>query len=86
MSGIVESVRPLPEYYDFLNGAVKEEPDWAQLHPRRWERGLLTPTEAGIPGGLANAAGRAPTERQAAGAVETLNKLQSEGYAGELPS
>ena len=25
-----------PEYYDFLNGAVKEEPDWAQLDPRRW--------------------------------------------------
>ena len=25
-----------PEYYDFLNGVVKEEPDWAQLHPRFW--------------------------------------------------
>lgn len=48
------------------------------------ERGLLTPTETGILGGLANTAGRAPTERQAAGAVEALNKLQSEGYAGEL--
>ena len=25
-----------PEYYDFLNGAVKEEPDWAKRHPRHW--------------------------------------------------
>ncbi len=25
-----------PEYYDFLNGVVPEEPDWAKLHPRRW--------------------------------------------------
>ena len=24
------------EYYDFLNGVVPEEPDWAKLHPRRW--------------------------------------------------
>ena len=25
-----------PEYYDFLNGVVPEEPDWAKLYPRRW--------------------------------------------------
>ena len=25
-----------PEYYDFLNGAVKEEPDWERNHPERW--------------------------------------------------
>ena len=25
-----------PEYYDFLNGAVKEEPDWGKRHRRRW--------------------------------------------------
>ena len=25
-----------PGYYDFLNGVVPEEPDWAKLHPRRW--------------------------------------------------
>ena len=25
-----------PEYYDFLNGAVKEEPDWATRYPRFW--------------------------------------------------
>ena len=25
-----------PEYYDFLNGSVPEEPDWAKLYPRRW--------------------------------------------------
>ncbi len=25
-----------PEYYDFLNGVVPEEPDWATLYPSRW--------------------------------------------------
>ena len=25
-----------PEYYDFLNGVVPEEPDWAKLYPGRW--------------------------------------------------
>jgi len=25
-----------PEYYDFLNGVVPEEPDWAKLYPTRW--------------------------------------------------
>ena len=25
-----------PEYYDFLNGVVPEEPDWPTLYPRRW--------------------------------------------------
>ena len=25
-----------PEYYDFLNGTVKEEPDWERNHPERW--------------------------------------------------
>ena len=25
-----------PEYYDFLNGAVPEEPDWAKRYPKRW--------------------------------------------------
>ena len=24
------------EYYDFLNGAVSEEPDWAKLYPKQW--------------------------------------------------
>ena len=24
------------EYYDFLNGAVTEEPDWGTLHPNEW--------------------------------------------------
>ena len=24
------------EYYDFLNGVVPEEPDWAKLYPKRW--------------------------------------------------
>ena len=23
----------VPEYYDFLNGVVPEEPDWANLYP-----------------------------------------------------
>ena len=25
-----------PEYYDFLNGVVSAEPDWAKLYPKRW--------------------------------------------------
>ena len=25
-----------PEYYEFLNGVVPEEPDWARLYPKRW--------------------------------------------------
>ena len=25
-----------PEYYDFLNGVVPEEPDWAKLYPKQW--------------------------------------------------
>ena len=25
-----------PEYYDFLNGVVSEEPDWTKLYPGRW--------------------------------------------------
>ena len=25
-----------PKYYDFLNGVVPEEPDWAKLYPGRW--------------------------------------------------
>ena len=25
-----------PEYYDFLNGVVTEEPDWATLYPKPW--------------------------------------------------
>ena len=25
-----------PHYYDFLNGVIQEEPDWAQLYPRNW--------------------------------------------------
>ena len=25
-----------PEYYDFLNGVIPDEPDWAKLYPKRW--------------------------------------------------
>ena len=25
-----------PQYYDYLNGVVPEEPDWAKLFPKRW--------------------------------------------------
>ena len=59
---------------------------WADTLAWGRERRLLTPTEDGILGALANPAGRTPTERQASKAVEALKKLQSEGYAGELPS
>ena len=50
------------------------------------KRGLLTPTEVGILSVAADPAGRTPTERQALRAVEALGKLQSEGYAADLPS
>ena len=26
-----------PEYYDFLNGVVPREPDWASLYPQEWQ-------------------------------------------------
>ena len=57
---------------------------WAEALAWGRERELLTPTEVGVLGVAANPAGSAPTERQAAKAVEALTKLQSEGYAGEL--
>ena len=50
------------------------------------ERNLLTSTEDGVLGVAADPARRTPTERQAYRAVKTLNKLQAEGYDGELPS
>ena len=59
---------------------------WAATLAWGTERGLLTPTEAGVLGVAANPAGKTPTERQASKAVEALAKLQSEGYAGELSS
>ncbi len=59
---------------------------WAAALAWGTERGLLTPTEVGVMGVAANSAGRTPTERQASRVVEALNKLQSEGYAGELSS
>ena len=27
---------PPSEYYDFLNGVVREDPDWAELYPKQW--------------------------------------------------
>lgn len=57
---------------------------WAGVLAWGRERDLLTPTEAGVLGAVA--AGRAPTEKQAARVIEALKKLQSEGYTGELPS
>ena len=47
------------------------------------DRELLTSTEVGILRMMA--LGKAPSERQSSRAVETLNKLQLEGYTGELP-
>ena len=57
---------------------------WSDALAWASERGLLSPTELGVLGVVANPAGRTPTERQAFRAVEALGKLQSEGYAGEL--
>ena len=59
---------------------------WADALAWGSERGLLSPTEHGVLGMVANPAGRTPTERQASRAVEALSKLQAEGYAGELSS
>ena len=59
---------------------------WADTLSWGNERELLTPTEVGVLGLLANPAGKIPTERQVSRAVEALRKLQVEGYAGELPS
>ena len=59
---------------------------WAGALAWGRQRELLTPTEVGVLEVAANPAGRTPTERQAARAVEALGKLQSEGYAGELPA
>lgn len=58
---------------------------WATALAWGTERRLLTPTETGVLGAAANPAGRTPTERQAAKAVEALSRLQEAGYAGELP-
>lgn len=59
---------------------------WADALAWGRERDLLTPTEAGVLGVVASAAGRSPTEKQAARVIEVLKKLRSEGYTGELPS
>ena len=56
---------------------------WTDVLAWGSERRLLTPTELGILRVVA--VGKAPSERQSSRAVETLNKLQSEGYTGELP-
>ena len=59
---------------------------WADVLEWGRTRGLLTPTEVGVLRVVTNRTGRAPTERQCRKAVEALGKLQSEGYAEELPS
>ena len=57
---------------------------WSDALAWGTERGLLTPTEVGVLGVVADPAGRTPSERQASRAVAALSKLQSEGYAGDL--
>ena len=60
--------------------------------PRFWEdvlewgseRGLLTPTEAGLLRMAVNCKKKMPTERQCCKVVEVLSKLRSKGYVGEL--
>lgn len=47
-------------------------------------RSSLTGTEAGILSMLADSRGAVPTDRQASKAIQTLRRLQSEGYAGRL--
>ena len=55
---------------------------WAEVLEWGSTRELLSPTELGILSRLAK--GGTPTERQSVKAVETLTRLQSDGYTGEL--
>ena len=57
---------------------------WGEVFAWGSARELLSPIELGVLRRLAT--GGTPTERQSFKAVETLIKLQSEGYTGELPS
>ena len=57
---------------------------WAAALAWGTERGMLTPTEAGVLGVAASRTGKIPTERQASRAVEALSKLQAAGYAEGL--
>ena len=53
-----------------------------------WGRGrdLLSPKETGVLQVAASVPGRAPTDKQSSKAIEVLGKLQSQGYAAEIPS
>ena len=57
---------------------------WADALGWGRSRDLLTPTEWGVLEVAARIPERAPTERQAAKALEVLGKMQSEGYGAEL--
>ena len=49
-------------------------------------RRLLTPTETGILDVAARVPTRTPTDKQSSKAIEILEKLNAEGYSGELPA
>jgi len=57
---------------------------WSEALAWGSNRELLTPTELGILRVVAK--GRTPSERQSSKALEALRKLQSEGYASDLPA
>ena len=57
---------------------------WADVLAWGSERKLLSATDTGVLRVVAGDAGRTPTDRQCARAAETLERLQSEGYPGEL--
>lgn len=48
------------------------------------EREMLSPTDMGVLRVVAGHTGRTPTDRQSAKAIQTLSRLQMEGYPGEL--
>ena len=57
---------------------------WADVLTWGSERGLLSATDTGVLRVVAGNAGRTPSDRQCARAAETLERLQAEGYPGEL--
>lgn len=57
---------------------------WEEVLAWGTERRLLTATDEGVLRVAANRRGKTPSDKQSVRAVETLRRLQSEGFAGEL--
>ena len=59
---------------------------WSDALTWGQDRRLLTPTESGILGVASRVPTRTPTDKQASRVIEILEKLNGEGYSGELPT